>query len=54
MLNVMARLPNTGGALYKSSLIPFLSLYHTAKFGSRPLLECSAVTNAANIEERKT
>ena len=43
MPNVMAALPNIGGTLYKSSLITFL-VYHDAKFGSRPLLECRAVT----------
>jgi len=36
MLNVMAAQPNIGGALYESSVIPFLV--------PRPLLECRAVT----------
>jgi len=34
MPNMMAALPNTGGALCESSVIPFL--YHAAKFGWRP------------------
>ena len=42
MCNVMVSLPNIGGALCASSVIPFL-VYHAAKFGWRPLLECRAV-----------
>jgi len=42
MPNVMAAQPNIGGALCESSIIPFL--YHAAKFGWCPLLECRAVT----------
>jgi len=38
----MAARPNIGGALCESSV--FHSLYYAAKFGSRPLLECRAVT----------
>ena len=35
MPNVMAALPNIGGALCESSIIAFL--YHVSKFGRRPL-----------------
>jgi len=47
MPNVMAALSNIGGALYKSSLTPFL----VPRRGLRPLLECRAgpCSNADNI-----
>ena len=44
MPNVMASLPNMGGALCESSVIPFLVAYHAVKFGWRSLLACRAVT----------
>jgi len=51
MPNVMATLPNTGGALCESSVIPFL--VPRRKFWLTPAaaVPCS---NAANIAERKT
>jgi len=51
MINVMAALPNIGGALCESSVIPFLArrrkVWQTPAAG----VPCS---NAANIGERKT
>ena len=40
--NIMAALPNMGGAVCESSVVPFL--IPPAKFGWRPLLLCRAVT----------
>jgi len=42
MPSVMAALPNIGGALHKSSLIPFL--VPRRKVWLTPMLECRAVT----------
>jgi len=51
MLNVMAALPNIGGAVYKSSLIPFLVARRKVWLTSTARVPCS---NAANRGERKT
>jgi len=48
MPDVMAALPNTGGTLYKSSLIPFLVPRHKVWLMPRARVPCS------NIGERKT
>jgi len=48
---VMAALPNIGGALYKSSLIPFLVTRCNVWLTPTTRVSCS---NAANIWERKT
>jgi len=51
MYNVMAALPNIGGALCESSVIPFLVLRRKAWLTPAAGVPCS---NAANIGERKT
>jgi len=51
MPNVMVALPNTGGALCESSVIPFLVPRRKVLPTPTARLPCS---NAANIEERKT
>ena len=51
MPNVMAALPNTGDALYKSSLIPFLVPRRKVWLTPIARVLCS---NGANIGERKT
>jgi len=51
MLNVMAALPNIVGALYKSSLIPFLVRRRKVWLTPTARLSCG---NAANVGERKT
>jgi len=52
MLNLMAALSNIGGTFCKSSVIAFL--VPCRKLWLTPVLECRAVTYAANIVERKT
>jgi len=44
MPNVMAALPNIGGALFESSVIPFLVGLQRRKVRMAPLLERRAVT----------
>jgi len=51
MPNVMAALPNTGGALCKSSVIPFLVPQRKVWLMPAAGVPCS---NAAKIRERKT
>ena len=51
MLNVMAALPNVGGALRKSSIIPFLVPRRKVWLTPAAGVPCR---NAANIEECKT
>jgi len=51
MVKVMAALPNIGGILYKTSLIPFLVPRHKVWLMPTTQVPCS---NAANIGERKT
>jgi len=51
MPNVMAALPNIGGALCESSVIPFR--VPRRKLWLMPAAEVSS-SNAANIGERKT
>jgi len=51
MPHVMAALPNVGGALYKSSLIPFVVPGRKAWLTPTVPVPCS---NAANIGKRKT
>jgi len=48
----MAAQPNIGGVLCESSVIPFL--VPRRKVLLIPLLECRAVSNAANIGQRQT
>ena len=51
MPNVMAALPNIGGALYGSSVIPFLVPCRKVWLTPATGVPCS---NAGNIRERKT
>jgi len=51
MLNVMAALPNIGGALYGRSVIPFLVPRRKVWLTPAAGVPCS---NAGNIRERKT
>jgi len=51
MPNVMAAQPNIGGAIYESSVIPFLVPCHKVPLTTAAGVPCS---NAANIGERKT
>jgi len=51
MPNVMDALPNIGGTVYKSSLIPFLVPRRKVWLTPTAGVPCS---NAANIGERKT
>ena len=51
MPNVMAALPNRGGALCESSVIPFLVPRHKLLLTPTARVPCS---NAANIGKRKT
>jgi len=51
MPNVMAALPNIGGALYESCVIPFLEPRREVWLTPAAGVSCS---NAASIEERKT
>jgi len=51
MPNMMAALPNIGGALYESSVIPFLVPHRKLWLTPTTRVPCS---NAANIGERKT
>ena len=51
MPNVMAAQPNTGGAVCKSSVIPFLVPHHKVWLTAAAPLPCS---KAANIGERNT
>jgi len=51
MPNVMAAQPNIGGAVYESSVIPFLVPRHKVPLTPAAGVPCS---NAANIGERKT
>ena len=51
MPNVMAALPNIGGTLYESCVIPFLVPRREVWLTPAAGVPCS---NAASIEERKT
>ena len=51
MPNVMAALPNIGGALYKSSIISLLVPRRKVWLTPTAIVPCS---NASNIGERKT
>ena len=51
MPNVMAAVPNIGGALYGSSVIPFLVPRRKVWLTPAAGMPCS---NAGNIKERKT
>ena len=51
MLNVIATLPNIGGALCKSSVIPFLVRRHKVWLTAAVRVPCS---NSPNLEERET
>ena len=50
MQNEMTTKPKTGGALWKSAVIPFLVRRHNVWLMTAARVPCS---NAANIEERK-